>query len=221
MSLPKLELRASSPFCVLALVSVLHTSTAARAQSTTAPSTVQPAAQRAGAPPQSSPQPSAAQPSAAQPSGAKPAAPQAGAANAVPGTPPATASPLNAPTAPVDNTRERARAAYTAGQDAYAAGRFAAAEENFALADSLVPAVQAKYWRAMSLDQLGNVPAALSAFELVLASPDKAQLGPNKLANAEARQRALAATPADVTLATSPAGAHVNVSGVDLRAPTA
>jgi hypothetical protein len=116
--------------------------------------------------------------------------------------------------------RERARTAYTAGQAAYAAGQYAAAEAHFGLADSLMPAVQAKYWRAMSLDQLGNVPAALAAFELVLASPDKAQLGPSKLANAEARQRALAATPADVTLTTSPAGAHVNVSGVDLRAPT-
>jgi hypothetical protein len=122
--------------------------------------------------------------------------------------------------APVDNTRERARAAYTAGQDAYAAGRFAAAEEHFALADALLPAVQAKYWRAMSLDQLGNVPAALAAFERVLTSPDKSQLGPEKLAHAEARQRALAATPAELVLTTVPAGARVNVSGVDLSAPT-
>jgi hypothetical protein len=83
-----------------------------------------------------------------------------------------------------------------------------------------LPAIQAKYWRAMSLDQLRNVPAALAAFELVLANPDKAQLGPEKLANAEARQRALAATPADLVLTTTPPGARVNVSGVDLRAPT-
>ena len=108
----------------------------------------------------------------------------------MPDTSPATVSPQSAP---VDNARERARAAYTAGQDAYGAGRFAAAEEHFALADSLMPAVQAKYWRAMSLDQLGNVPAALAAFERALASPDKAQLGADKIANAEARQRALAA----------------------------
>ena len=137
----------------------------------------------------------------------------------MPGAPP-TANPLNAPTAPVDNTRERARAAYTAGQDAYAAGRFAAAEENFALADSLVPAVQAKYWRAMSLDQLGNVPGALAAFERVLTSPDKAQLGADKVAHAEARQRALASVPADLVVSTVPPGARVNVSGVDLSATT-
>jgi hypothetical protein len=72
----------------------------------------------------------------------------------------------------------------------------------------------------MSLDQLGDVPRALPAFELVLASPDKAQLGPEKVATAEQRQRALAATPAELTLTTTPPGARVNVSGVDLRAPT-
>jgi hypothetical protein len=126
-------------------------------------------------------------------------------------------SPQNAP---VDNTRERARAAYTAGQDAYTAGRFAAAEEHFALADSLLPAVQAKYWRAMSLDQLGNVPAALAAFEQVLASPEKAQLGADRLATAEARRRALAVTPAELVITTVPPGARVNVSGVDLSSPT-
>ena len=135
----------------------------------------------------------------------------------MPVTPPATVSPQSAP---VDNTRERARAAYTAGQDAYTAGRYAAAEEHFALADSLLPAVQAKYWRAMSLDQLGNVPAALAAYERVLASPDKAQLGADKVARAEARQRALAATPAELVITTVPAGARVNVSGVDLSSPT-
>lgn len=141
--------------------------------------------------------------------------------------PPAAGSAPNAgnppsATAPVDpnSVRERARAAYSAGQSAYAAGQYAAAEAHFGLADSLLPAVQAKYWRAMSLDQMGNVPAALAAFELVLASPEKAQLGPEKLANAEARQRALAATPADLILSTTPPGARVNVSGVDLRAPT-
>ena len=195
MSLPKLELRASSPIGVLALVSVLHTSTAAYAQNATPPAAPQPHLQQP-----------AAQPAA-----------QSGAASPVPDTPPATVSPQSAP---VDNARERARAAYTAGQDAYTAGRFAAAEEHFALADSLLPAVQAKYWRAMSLDQLGNVPAALAAFERVLESPDKLQLGLDKVANAEARQRALAATPAELVISTVPPGARVNVSGVDLSSPT-
>ena len=206
MSLPSLELRAASSLLVLALVSALHTSNAHAQPAPAAP----PAAAQ---PKQSPPQPLPAQPLPPQPA---PPSPAQQPPQVAPPPTPAQASPP----APVDDSRERARAAYTAGQEAYAAGQYAAAEVHFALADSLLPAVQAKYWRAMSLDQLGNVPAALSAFELVLASPDKAQLGPNKLANAEARQRALAATPADVTLTTSPAGAHVNVSGVDLRAPT-
>jgi hypothetical protein len=151
-------------------------------------------------------------------------APSAQAPAGVPGAArvaPATANPANAPAAGEGSSdRDRARAAYSAGQAAYAAGKYASAEAHFGLADSLVPAVQAKYWRAMSLDQLGNVPGALAAFELVLASPEKAQLGPEKLANAEARQRALASTPGDLVLTTTPSGARVNVSGVDLRAVT-
>jgi hypothetical protein len=72
----------------------------------------------------------------------------------------------------------------------------------------------------MSLDQLGNVPAALAAYERVLASPDKDQLGADKIASAEARHRALAATPAELVITTAPAGARVNVSGVDSSSPT-
>jgi PEGA domain-containing protein len=83
-----------------------------------------------------------------------------------------------------------------------------------------LPAVQAKYWRAMSLDKLGNVPGALAAFAAVLASPDKQQLGTEKLANAEARERALSAVPADLNVTTTPPNARVNVSGVELTART-
>jgi hypothetical protein len=83
-----------------------------------------------------------------------------------------------------------------------------------------MPAVQAKFWRAMSLDKLGNVPVAIEAFAGVLASPDKDQLGAEKLATAEARHRALSSMPAELNVTTTPPGARVNVSGVDLTAPT-
>jgi hypothetical protein len=83
-----------------------------------------------------------------------------------------------------------------------------------------MPAVQAKFWRAMSLDKLGNVPVAIEAFAGVLASPDKDQLGAEKLATAEARHRALSTMPAELNVTTTPPGARVNVSGVDLTAPT-
>jgi PEGA domain len=54
----------------------------------------------------------------------------------------------------------------------------------------------------------------------VLSSPDRQALGPELLANAQARQRALAATPAVLNVTTTPPGAHVRVSGIDLVAPT-
>jgi len=135
----------------------------------------------------------------------------------------ADAPSASKPDQPADaaaSVRDRARTAYGAGQDAYAAGQFATAEVQFALADSLVPAVQAKFWRAMSLDQLGRAADAFEAFSRVLASPGKDQLGADKLLVAEQRHRALAATPAELTVTTTPTGAHINVSGVDLSSPT-
>lgn len=122
--------------------------------------------------------------------------------------------------ADTDASRERARAAYGAGQDAYGAGQYAAAEAHFAQADALLPSVQAKYWRAMSLDRLGNVGAAYEAFGKVLESPDKDQLGADKLTTVETRHRELSTAPATVEVTSNPPGAHVNVSGVDLSTPT-
>src|SRR5688500_6766011 len=75
------------------------------------------------------------------------------AAAAPPGGTPASADGADAA------TREQARAAYSAGKDAYAAHDYAAAAAHFARADELIPAVQAKYWHAMSVDQLGNAAA--------------------------------------------------------------
>ncbi len=129
---------------------------------------------------------------------------------------PSSPSPADA----AASVRDRARTAYGAGQDAYAAGQFAIAETHFALADSLVPAVQAKFWRAMSLDRLGKAGEAFEAFGRVLTSPDKGQLGADKLSLAEQRHRALAATPAELAVTTTPTGARINVSGVDLTSPT-
>ena len=116
--------------------------------------------------------------------------------------------------------REQARTAYGAGREAYAAGQYAAAAAHFARADALVPAIQAKYWRAMSLDKLGDVAGAFAAFGVLLTDAQKDELGAEKLEAAAARQRELAAVPADLVVTTTPAGAHVQVSGVDLPTPT-
>jgi hypothetical protein len=116
--------------------------------------------------------------------------------------------------------RERARAAYQAGQEAYAAAQYAAAAAHFEQADTLLPAVQAKYWRATSLDRAGDVAAAYAAFNVLLADPHASDLGPEKLQAATLRQRALATVPADLSVTTVPAGAHLQVSGVEIASPT-
>jgi hypothetical protein len=195
MSAPSASVRAPWGVATLALVSVLHTSIAAHAQ---APAGHPEAAGSPAAAPAPHDAPNAKLPSTSAP----------------PSAPPSAAGDPSAA------TRERARAAYGAGQEAYGAGQYSAAEAQFALADSLLPAVQAKFWRAMSLDKLGNVPGALAAFAEVLASPDKQQLGTEKLASAEARHRELSAVPADLQITTTPPNAHVNVSGVELTART-
>ena len=122
--------------------------------------------------------------------------------------------------ASVEASREQARVAYGAGQEAYAAGQYAAAAEHFARADQLLPAIQAKYWRAMSLDKQGDVAGAYAALGVVLADPKKDELGADRLQAVTARQRELGAVPADLLVTTTPAGAHVQVSGVDVPTPT-
>lgn len=72
----------------------------------------------------------------------------------------------------------------------------------------------------MSLDKLGDVPGAFAAFSAVLADAKKDELGADKLETAAARQRALGSVPADLQITTTPPGAHVQVSGVNLASPT-
>lgn len=139
------------------------------------------------------------------------------------GSAPTTAAPNPAggsSEASVAAAREQARVAYGAGQEAYAAGQYAAAAEHFARADQLLPAIQAKYWRAMSLDKQGDVAGAYAALGVVLADAKKDELGAEKLQAAAARQRELGAVPAELLVTTTPAGAHVQVSGVDVPTPT-
>jgi PEGA domain len=188
-----LSLRRRAPLIAsLALVSVVHTSIAAWAQ-TPAPATASPG--NAGTP-------------------------ASGAASAGPSGAGANAGIAVDPAADTAAMREQARAAYGAGQEAYGAGQYAAAEAHFTRADTLLPAIQAKYWRAMSLDRLGDVAGAYAAFGVVLNDSHKDDLGAEKLEAAAARQRELAAVPSDLLVTTTPAGAHVQVSGVDIPSLT-
>jgi hypothetical protein len=210
------RLRHAPLIASLALVSLLHTSVVAWAQSPagTAGSGQQPSAPKPRTQPPSAQKPAAAT-SPASASGTQEAAAQGSGPSSA-----ADPSAKDAKGAVTAEAREQARAAYGAGRDAFAAGQYAAAEAHFARADALVPAIQAKYWRAMSLDKLGDVAGAFAALGVVLTDPQKDELGAEKLESAAARQRELAAVPAELLVTTTPAGAHVQVSGVDVPTPT-
>jgi hypothetical protein len=72
----------------------------------------------------------------------------------------------------------------------------------------------------MSLDKLGDTAAAYAAFGVVLSDPQKNELGPEKLEMAASRQRSLAMVPAQLDITSTPAGAHLQVSGVEIASPT-
>lgn len=121
------------------------------------------------------------------------------------------------PTEQVDpataSARDEARSEFAAGQVSYGAGDFAAAEAHFTKADSLVPSVQAKYWRAMSLDQQGKTAAALELFNAVLNTAGYENLGADKVAQVRQRVAELSQAPADLTLTSTPPGASIDVNG--------
>lgn len=122
-----------------------------------------------------------------------------------------------APTEQVDpgaSARDEARSEFAAGQVSYGAGDFGAAEAHFTKADSLVPSVQAKYWRAMSLDQQGKTAAALELFNAVLNTPGYENLGADKVAQVRQRVAELSQAPADLTLTSTPPGASIDVNGM-------
>jgi hypothetical protein len=122
------------------------------------------------------------------------------------------------PTEQVDpatsDARDEARSEFAAGQVSYGAGDFAGAEAHFTKADSLVPSVQAKYWRAMSLDQQGKTAAALELFNAVLNTPGYENLGADKVAQVRQRAAELSQAPADLTLTSTPPGASIDVNGM-------
>lgn len=122
--------------------------------------------------------------------------------------------------APSAELREKARTAYFAGKSAYAAGNFAEAEQQFELANSFISAVQAQYWRALSLHEQGKSAEALVALGLIISHPSRGKLRSEQLKDAAARHAQLQSAPADVTLRTAPAGAKVTVNGQVINGPT-
>lgn len=121
---------------------------------------------------------------------------------------------------PSAEVREKARTAYFAGKAAYAAGNFTEAESHFTFANSLISAIQAQYWLALSLHEQGKSAEALGALALVLAHPNRGKLRGEQLKDAAARHAQLKTTPADVLLTTDPVGATITVNGQVVTTPT-
>lgn len=141
---------------------------------------------------------------------------------AAPASPAAQAKPAAAPAKPPDKkTKDAARKAYGEGEKAYAAGDFAAAHTGFAKANELLPSPQAAYWAAKSIDGQGKVEEGIAAYDALLADPEVAKLGEEKLADAKARQAALKAKlVGDVSIVTTPIGAAVSVDGTPQQGET-
>jgi hypothetical protein len=144
---------------------------------------------------------------------AKPA-PAPAAAPAKPAQAPADPSAA-APKPPDKKTRDAARKAYSGAEKSFAAGDYAAAQTGFEQANILIPAPQAEYWIAKSLEaQPDKGQDAVAAYERFLANPDAAKAGEDKVADAKTRLEELKAKlVAQIDLITLPSGATVLVDG--------
>lgn len=91
--------------------------------------------------------------------------------------------------------RAAARQAYNDGTAAYDKGDYAAALENFQKANSIIPSPHALYWIAMSHDKLERKEDAIKSFDELLAHPDVAKIGDDKVATARTRLAALKEPP--------------------------
>jgi tetratricopeptide (TPR) repeat protein len=123
--------------------------------------------------------------------------------------PTAPAAPPSSAPAPTEAQRETAREAYARGQALFAQDKFADAKAAFEQAYAAVPNPVVLLSIAESDVRLGNLEAALDAFQRYLAgspdAPDRAQVE-QKIAD-------LLATPATLLLSSEPAGAEVTVDG--------
>ena len=139
---------------------------------------------------------------AAAPKAAAPAAAKA----------PAAGAPKSA--TPDKKTRDAARKAYTAGEKAYGEGKYADAADNFQKANTLIPAPQALYWYAKSLDKQDKTEDAIAAYEKLLADPDAAKVGDDKILDSKTRIDELKLKLVHVvSVVTVPPGAVVSIDG--------
>ncbi len=117
---------------------------------------------------------------------------------------------------PTKTERDNARAAYKRGEEKFAAGDFAAAADAFKEANSILPAPQATYRLALSLDKAGKTAEALTVYQQFLEAPPE-KMAEQKAA-AEARVKELSV--GTVKLTSTPPGATVTVDGKPAAGPT-
>ncbi len=145
---------------------------------------------------------------------AKPAEMKAEAAKAPAPADAKAAKPADKPKPPDKKTKDAARKAYGEGEKAFAAGDFAAAQTGFSKANELIPAPQAAYWVAKSIDGQGKIEDAVAAYDKLLADPSIASLGDEKTNDAKARMADLKAKlVGEVNVTTNPMGATVSIDG--------
>ena len=119
--------------------------------------------------------------------------------------------------APSKADREKAKAAFKRGEEKFASGDFAGAAEAFKEANSIIPAPQASYRLALSLDKAGKTSDAAAAYKQFLDATPPEKMAEQKTA-AETRFKELSA--GTVKLSSTPAGAVVTVDGVPASGPT-
>jgi tetratricopeptide (TPR) repeat protein len=132
--------------------------------------------------------------------------------SAPPATPPVAQAAAPAPAKPAEPTleaKERARTSYTRGQEAFNRGDYAYAQAAFEEAFANVPNPIVLLSVAESAAKAKRIEIALAAYDRYLQlKPDAADR-----ADVEQRRASLAASPAQLSITSDPAGAEVWVDG--------
>jgi Ni/Co efflux regulator RcnB len=115
---------------------------------------------------------------------------------------------------PTKKQKDGARKAYGEGEKAFNAGRLRWRHHRVHEGERQHQVPQADYWIAKSLDKQNKTEDAIAAYEALLASPDLAKLGDDKVADAKGRLDSLKAMlVAEVAIDTDPMLANIAVDG--------
>lgn len=133
-----------------------------------------------------------------------PTSPEAGQSDE--GQPPARPEPDEA-------TRKAAKEALAEADEAFAAEDYEVAHAKYVESNALAPSPAAHYGEGMSLVELDRPTEAYSVLTELMSSPDRDELGDEKLAAAQRQINELEKIPGTVALTTVPKTATVSVDG--------